>query len=132
MTLAREAVQRCAAAALAGVAVSILDTEVATVIVIARAGAAEGDGGLVGEDEADRLTGTSQRMRSEARRRGELAAYGRQRTRTYKRGELLAWAEGRRAPVHEAPAGNGAIAIEQRMARIEAERAEREAQRTAA
>jgi hypothetical protein len=67
------------------------------------------------EREAARIAGVSLRTLRDARRRGELVVYGKQRSRTIKRADLSAWVESRLSR----PVGGHCDAdIERRMRRI--------------
>jgi hypothetical protein len=116
MNLADTALQRIANAKRDGSAVSIVDSPVGCVIILsAPAAASESPADLIPEADAARLAATRIRTVRDARRTGELVAFGGQRDRSYRRGDVLAWAESRRAPVHEAIDDRD---IDRRMARL--------------
>src|SRR5690606_14096059 len=54
---------------------------------------------LIAVSDAAQIARCSTRALRDAARAGELALYGRQRSRTVRRGDLMAWIESRRAPV---------------------------------
>ncbi len=57
---------------------------------------------LLVEVDVAQIAATSVRVVRAARRRGELAAYGGQRDRSYRRRDVERWIESRRAPIHSA------------------------------
>jgi hypothetical protein len=92
----------------------IVESPTATVIVVQNAtGASAGE--FLSELEAMALTKRSKRQLADARRRGDLASFGGQRSRTYRRAELLAWVEGMKSkPV----AGVDDADLERRIVRL--------------
>ena len=85
-----------------------------TTIVIFAARAADGDD-LLPRAEAAKIAQCTDRTLRAAERTGELAGYGKQRSRCYRRADLLAWIESRRVrPV----AGADDDDLERRMKRI--------------
>src|ERR1019366_3764307 len=73
------------------------------------------------EHEALVLTKLSKRQLAGGRSRGELASYGRPRSRTYKRGDLVAWLDSRRMMPSDPIAAQEAD-IDRRIKRLERER----------
>jgi len=69
---------------------------------------------LLAEADACRMAACSRRTLGDARRRGEIVAYGRQRDRAYRRADLESWIASRRV-VHE-PVDDADI--ERRMRRL--------------
>jgi len=101
---------------------TIVRSPAATVIVITHAAPASDD--LVPIAEAATLAQCSVRTLRDARRAGELAAYGKQRSRAVRRSDLLAWIDSRRVrPV----VGVDDDAMDRRIARLERARAARTA-----
>jgi hypothetical protein len=102
--------------------VSMATSEGATVIrapgstiIVIPAQAADGDD-LLPEREAATLARCSVRTLRAAVRAGELAAYGRQRSRTVRRASLRAWIESRRVQAVEGPADDD---IDRRILRLQ-------------
>jgi hypothetical protein len=93
---------------------TVVESPAGTIIVVPRATEPAADE-LLPIADAARLAATSERVVKEAIRRGDLAAFGRQRDRAVKRGDLLEWIETRRSkPV----AGHDDADIERRMRRL--------------
>ena len=114
-----DAAARITEARRSGAVVSIMAAGAATVIVIAPPLTANDAADLVTLDDAARTVGhrTTRQLR-EAIGRGELQAFGSQRSRVVRRADLAAWIESRRVKSH--PALDDAD-LDRRMARLERE-----------
>lgn len=107
---------RVLAATLARVA-----SELADVARSLAEGATDDPAELIPIDRAAQIARVSRRTLRDAARSGEIALFGRQRSRTVRRADLMSWIEGRRAPVVRDDADDRDL--ERRMARLRAARA---------
>jgi hypothetical protein len=96
--------------------VTVLESAGATIIVLPGASAAD-PAELLPLLDGARLASTSPRALKDAARRGEIALFGRERSRVVRRGDVLQWVQDRRAPV-AAVAQDQAARVEARVSRL--------------